>query len=86
MFNANRKKQNWFYIEKFFFGYAVSSLLCRLFPGDREQRILSSCSARASPCNGFSCCHGQTPGPVDFSSCSTWVQWLWLPGSGAQAP
>ena len=73
MFNANRKKQKWFYIEKIFL--AVLGLhCCALFSSRGEQRILSSCSVRASPCNGFSCCQGQTPGPLDFSSCSTWVQ------------
>ena len=38
------------------------------FPLLGEWRRLSSCSTRASHCNGFSCCRAQTLGSAGFSS------------------
>ena len=58
-----------------------------------EQGLLLTFRAQDSYCDGFSCCRAQTPGHVDFSSCSshalehrlnncgTWGMWD-LPGSG----
>ena len=43
----------------------------------RGAPLLSSCSAGASHCAGFSCCGTQAPG--------AWAQELRFPGSGAQA-
>ena len=39
----------------FISGSAGPSLLRRLFPGCREQRLPSSCGVQASHCDGFSC-------------------------------
>ena len=50
-----------------------------------EQWLLSSCSAWASHCGGFSCCRAGALGHVGFSSCGTCPQYLKLPGSRAQA-
>ena len=47
------------YFKKFIFlifGCAGSSLLCGLFSSGGEQGLLSSCSAQASHCGGFSYC------------------------------
>ena len=46
-------KYNFFYL--FMFGCAGSSLLCRLFSGCGERRLLCGCGARASHCSGFPC-------------------------------
>ena len=50
-----------------------------------EQGLLSSRSARASPCGGFSCCRARAP-ELRLSSCGTWAslpRGMWdLPGSG----
>ena len=40
----------------FFFFCTESSLLHRLFTSSRQWGLLSSCSAQASHCSGFSCC------------------------------
>ena len=42
-----------------------------------EWGLISSCSALASHCGGFSCCRAQALGHRDFSSCSIWAQELW---------
>ena len=44
----------------------------------------SRCSAQASHWGGIPC-GAQALGCMDFSSCGTWAQWLWLMGSAAQA-
>ena len=65
-----------------------------------EQKLLSSCSTRASQCGGYPCCGARALGSVGFSSCSSqsvehrlnscgaWAQLLcsrWgLPGSGIE--
>ena len=36
-------------------------------------------------CGVFSCCGVQALGCAGFGRCSTWAQYLWLPGSGALA-
>ena len=56
---------------------------CRLFSSCGERGLLSSCSAWASHCSGFSCCGAQALRGVD-SRCSTWAQYLQLLGSRAQ--
>ena len=43
----------------FFFGYAGSSLLLRLFSSCSEQGLASSFGAQASHCGGFCCCGAQ---------------------------
>ena len=40
--------------------------------------------AMASLRGSFSCCGAQALEHSGLSSCSTWAQWLWLMGSGAQ--
>ena len=45
-----------------YFGCARSSLPCGLFSSCEEQELLSSCSAYASHCSGFSSCGAQGPG------------------------
>ena len=42
-------------------------------------------SLQALKCDSFFCCGAQALEHSDFSSCGTWVQELWLPGSRAQA-
>ena len=69
----------------FIFDCPGSSLLCGFFSSCGKRELLSSCSAWASHCSGFSCCRGQARGHAGFSSFSTWAQELWLPGSRAQA-
>lgn len=51
----------------------------------RRVGLLSSCSVQASHCGGSSCCEAEALGCMGFRSCSTWAQWLWLPGSRATA-
>ena len=58
----------------FIFGHARSFLLCRLFSNCSEQRLVSSCRVRTSPCGGFSCCGPRAPGHQGFSSCCSWAQ------------
>ena len=58
---------------------------CRLFSDCSEQGLLSSCGAQASHCSGFCCCRAQALWHTGFSSCSTWVQLLWLPSCIPQA-
>ena len=55
----------------FIFGCAWSSLLLRLFSSCGEQKLLSSCSTRASHFYGFSCCRAWALGYVGFSSYSS---------------
>ena len=49
----------------------------------RGAGLLSSCDARASCCGDFFCCGAQAPSRMNFSSCRTWSQELWLTGSRA---
>ena len=76
---------NFIFIYLFSFGCAVSSLLYRLSSSCGERGLLSSCSAGASHCGGFSCCRARTLGFEGVSSSGTWAQQLQLPGSRAQA-
>ena len=69
----------------YLFGCAVSFLLHWLFSICVEQGLLSSCCVRASLCDGSYCFRPQVLGLTGFSSCSTWAQWLGLPGWRAQA-
>ena len=55
-----------FYFILFIYGYAGSSLLCKLFSSYGEQSLFFNCSAQvthltaqASPCGGFSCLEAQ---------------------------
>ena len=61
----------------FFFIYsflvALSVAVHRLFPSCGKQGLLSSCSARASHCYGFSCCKAWSLEHAGFSSCGTWA-------------
>ena len=57
------------------FGWAGSSLLCRLFSSCSEQGLLSSCSAQASHWDGFSCCGPRAP----EHRLSSWGTWASLP-------
>ena len=57
----------------FIFGCAVSSSLCRLFSSCGKQRLLSSCSARASHCSGFSCFGAQALECAGFGSHGSWA-------------
>ena len=49
-----------------------------------SQCLLSSCDTRASHCGDFSC-GSRALGHVGSSSCDSWAQSLWFPGSRAQA-
>ena len=68
---------------------AAQALHCCVwaFTSCSEWRLLSSCSARASHCSGFSCCRARAPEHEGISSCSLWArmcaQWLWHMGSDA---
>ena len=53
--------------------------------GRAEGGGCSGCGGQASHCGGFPYCEAQARGHVGFSSCSTWAQLLWLPGSRAQS-
>ena len=61
---------------------AVLGLCCfaRIFSGYSEQGLLSSCSAWACYCGGFSCCRVQALEHGGFSRCSMWGQQLQLLG------
>ena len=50
-----------------------------------ERGLLSGCSAGASHCCGFSCFWTWAVGPLGFSNCGTWSQWLRLAGFRPQA-
>jgi len=63
----------------FIFGYAGSSLVCRLF-SSCEWGLLSSCGMRASRCSGFSC-HGVWA--LGFSSSVVGVRGLDCSGAWA---
>ena len=68
------------YLFAFTFGGAGPSLLCvALLCGRR--RLLSTCSAWASHCGGFSCGGAGALGHAGFSSWSTRAQQCQLPGS-----
>ena len=54
----------------FIFGYTWSLLLPGLFSSCGEWGD-SSCCARASHCDGFSCCGAQALGHMDFCSCGS---------------
>ena len=58
----------------YFWLHWVCIALCRLSVVGDEWGLLSSCSARASYCGGFSCCGAQALEHVGFSSCSAWAQ------------
>ena len=47
--------------------------------------VYSYCTRQASHCGGSSCCRAWALGYVDFTSCDTWAQQLWLPNTRAQA-
>ena len=70
---------------KFIFGCAGSSLLQGLFSGFGERGPLSSWGMWASHCGGPFCCRTGAVGNASFSSCNRRAQYLWLPGSRAQA-
>ena len=65
------------------FGCAGSLLLHRLLSSCSNQGLLSSCSAWASCCSGFSCCKARALGHMRFRSCGVWPQELQLVGSRA---
>ena len=56
------------------FDCAVSPLLSGLLSSCRELGLLSSHSAPASHCDGFSYCRTWALGCADFSSCGAWAQ------------
>ena len=58
----------------FIFGCAGSSLLRGLLSRCAKWGPLSSCSAWASHCSGFSYCGEQALGCSGFRSCSAWAQ------------
>ena len=76
----------------FIFGCAGSSLLYGLVCSWGKRGLLSTCSARASRCGGFSCCRAWALGTQDsvaaaggLGSCSSQAlephtQWLWHTG------
>ena len=64
-----------FYLKKFFFGSAGSSLLCGFFSGYDAWGLLSSCSTRASPCGDFSC-RGSWALEYRTSSCDSRAEFL----------
>ena len=65
--------------------------LCWVFTAARavlscgEWGLRSSCDVWASHCSGFFCFGAQALWCMSFSSCSTWAQQLWFPGSRVQA-
>ena len=63
---------------------AGSSLLPQVFSICSKWGLLSSYSAWASHCGGFSCCRAQTPGARD-SGVAAHSRWLQLLGSRGQA-
>ena len=65
------------------FGCAGSLLLHRLLSSCSNQGLLSSCSAWASCCSGFSWCRARALGHMGFRSCGVWPQELQLVGSRA---
>ena len=63
------------FIYLFIFDYTWSLLLCMGFSSCyKQQGLLSSFSAWASRCGGFSCCEAGVVEHVGFNSCSTWAQ------------
>ena len=67
-----------FFFNLFSFGCAGSSLLHRLFCSCDKQGLVSSCSAWACHCRGFSCC-------VAWGLGHMWAQLLLLSSSRRQA-
>ena len=69
-----------------YFIFGCSGLCChtQAFSNWGEQGLLSSCGSWASHSGGFSC-KAWALGHGGFSSCGTWAQQLWFPGSRAQA-
>ena len=61
-----------------------SPVLCGLFSGCGKQGLPSSSSVLASHCGGFSCCGTQTPGHMDFRSCSSQALECGLSSCGAR--
>ena len=57
----------------------------RAFSFCGEGGLLSSCSAGASHCGGYSRCGGQALGHVGFDSCNEWTPERGLSSCGAQA-
>ena len=55
------------------FGCDGSLLLLGIFSSCGKWGLLSSCSAWASHCGGFSCCGAQALGCKDFSSHGAWA-------------
>ena len=68
----------------FDFGCAGSSLLHRIFSRCRECGLLSSCTGRASHCDGF-LLRSAGSRVLGFQYCSPWAQKLQSVGSTAQA-
>ena len=50
-----------------------------------DWRLLFRCGTRASHCGGFSSCWAWALWHADSSSCGTWAQQMWLPGSREQS-
>ena len=59
-------------INSFIYGCAGSLLLHRPLSSCDEWGLPSSCGARASYCDVFSCCQARALGCVGFSSCGSW--------------
>ena len=78
-------KTVFFYNFVYFFGWAGSLLLHRLFSGCSKWRLLCSCGAEASHCDGFSCCRAWAPGHEGFSSFGSWALEHTLNSWGPQA-
>ena len=66
------------FIFYFFFGCIGSSLLRAGFLQLRQVRSTLCCGVWASHCSGFSLLQSMGSRHVDFSSCGTWAQQLWL--------
>ena len=67
---------NLFFKKRFCLFLAVLGLRCCTwaFSSCDEQGLLSSCSAWASHCGGFSCCGARALGHAVVSGCGTWAQ------------
>ena len=78
------KKLFYYKFYLFIFGCA-GSVAVQAFSSCGKWGLLCSFGAPASHCCGFSCCRAPAVGHAGLSSCDTWAQQLWLPGSRTQA-
>ena len=73
------------FLKDHFIYFWLHQVFIASFSSCSERQLLLTCAAWASHCGDLFCCGAGGLGCLGFSSWAMCVQYLWLPGSRAQA-